>query len=83
MDVTVDEDLNLIRALGLTADPPQAWIDAAVMIPTTLGDLEKLEALVADTAFRAQFTRDPAQALLGAGLPATVPVLAAVRDRLG
>jgi hypothetical protein len=82
MDASVDEDLDLIRALRLTAAPPQAWIDAAAMIPSTLGDLDRIEAVVADPGFRANFARDPAQALADEGLPSTAPVMAAVRERL-
>lgn len=80
---SMEEDLDLIRALRLTADPPQPWIDAAALIPSTLGDLERIEALVEDPAFRASFEHDPAQALRDAGLPTTAPVMAAVRDSLG
>lgn len=82
MNALVDEQLALVRALQLTADPPEPWIDAAALIPSTLGDLDALERLLASDAFRERFGREPEVALREAGLPASEPVLAAVRDRL-
>lgn len=82
MDRLVDEQLALVRALRLTADPPRPWIDAAALIPSTLGDLDTLERMIDSPAFRERFDRDPSGALREAGLPVSEPVLAALRDRL-
>jgi hypothetical protein len=73
----------LADALKLTADAPAAWIDAAVLIPSTLGDISQIERLTSDPGFRAHFRDDAPTALAAAGLTPSVPVLAAVRDRLG
>jgi hypothetical protein len=72
----------LVAALKLTAAPPPAWIEAASMIPSTVGDLAAIERIVDSTTFRQQFERDPRAAASAAGLPVTAPVLAALRDRL-
>jgi hypothetical protein len=76
-------ETELVAALRLTAAPPPAWVDAAAMIPSTLGDLDQLERLAADPSFRARFAADPAQAVERAGLTPSTPVLAALRERLG
>jgi hypothetical protein len=73
----------LADALKLTADAPAAWIDAAVLIPSTLGDISQIERLTSDPAFRARFRDDAPTALAAAGLRPSAPLLAAVRDRLG
>jgi hypothetical protein len=78
----VKQEAKLIEALRLTAAPPQAWIDAAGLIPSTLGDLGALERLIEDPAFREQFDREPSAAVRDAGLPDTEPVLAELRARL-
>jgi hypothetical protein len=83
MTVSVDTELALIRALRLTADPPQAWIETAAQIPVTLGDLDELDQLLRGDAFRADFALDPHEAIRKAGLPDSDAVLAAVRDRVG
>ena len=76
-------ETELVAALRFTAPPPPAWIDAAAMIPSTLGDLDQLECLVADPSFRARFAADPARAVEQAGLAPSTPVLTALRERLG
>jgi hypothetical protein len=75
-------EIELAAALRTTAAPPQAWIDAAVAIPATLADLESIDRLVASGEFRDAFARDPQQALQDAGLEPSVPLVAAVRERL-
>ncbi len=79
----VNREAGLIEALRLTAAPPRAWIDAAALIPSTLGDLGALERLLEDPAFRERFQHDPLAAVRDAGLPASEPVLAELRARLG
>jgi hypothetical protein len=75
-------ETKLVAALKLTAGPPPAWLEAAAMIPSTLGDLDAIERVVDSAAFRERFARDPLDALTHAGLPPSPPVLAALRDRL-
>jgi hypothetical protein len=75
-------ETELVAALKLTAGPPQAWIEAAAMIPSTLGDLDAIERILDDPAFRETFAHDPHRAVEEAGLTPTGPLLAAVRDRL-
>ncbi len=75
-------DLAVAQALRMTAMPPQAWIEAAAMLPSTLGDLDSIERLIALPSFREAFDRDPERALARAGLPASQPVVAALRERL-
>lgn len=72
----------IVKALKLTAPPPQAWVDAAALLPTTLGDLARLESAVNSPEFRRQFAEDPHAALTAAGLPASTELVAAMRDRL-
>ena len=45
MDDPVLPEAALADALKLTADAPAAWIEAAVLIPSTLGDLSAIERL--------------------------------------
>lgn len=78
----VNREAKLIEALRVTAAPPQAWIDAASLIPSTFCDLAALERLIEDPAFRAHFDRDPGAAVRDAGLPDSAPVLAELRARL-
>jgi hypothetical protein len=78
----VDSEAALAEALRLTADAPAAWIDAAVLIPITLGDLAAIERLAGSAGFRARFEDDPAGAVSAAGLEPSVPVLSALRHRL-
>jgi len=48
MDDPVLPEAALADALKLTADAPAAWIEAAVLIPSTLGDLSAIERLASD-----------------------------------
>lgn len=75
-------EFDLAEALRMTAKPPQAWIDAASMLPSTLGDLEEIELLVASPDFRDAFVGDPERALRDHGLPSSVLLLVAFRERL-
>jgi hypothetical protein len=75
-------EIELAAALRATAAPPQAWIDAAAAIPAMLTDLESIDRLVASGDFRDAFARDPERALVDAGLEPSVPLVAAVRERL-
>jgi hypothetical protein len=75
-------EAELVAALKLTARPPRAWIDAASLIPSTLGDLADIERLVASAEFRERFASDPHGAVHGAGLTASGPLVAALRARL-
>lgn len=79
----VNREAKLIEALRTTAAPPRAWIEAASLIPSTLGDLAELERLIEDPAFRERFDRNPRAAVLDAGLPDSELVLAELRARLG
>lgn len=72
----------IVKALKLTAPPPRAWVDAAAMLPTTLGDLGRLESAVASPEFRQRFAQDPDGALAAAGLPASPELVSAMRERL-
>jgi hypothetical protein len=78
----VNREAKLIEALRASAAPPQAWIDAASLIPSTLGDLAALARLIDDPAFRERFDRDPRAAVRDAGLPDSELVLAELRARL-
>jgi hypothetical protein len=82
MDDPVLPEADLADALKLTADAPAAWIEAAVLIPSTLGDLSAIERLASDAVFRARFRDDPSAAVTAAGLTPNAPLLAALRDRL-
>jgi hypothetical protein len=82
MDDALTPELKLVAALRMTAAPPQAWIDAAAMLPTTLGELAEIERLVTAPEFRDAFVLDPEGALADFGLPASRPVVTAVRERL-
>jgi hypothetical protein len=75
-------EIELAAALRTTAAPPQAWVDAAVAIPATLADLDSIDRLVSSGAFRDAFATDPERALTEAGLTPSVPLVAAVRERL-
>lgn len=78
----LNREIELAAALRTTAAPPQAWVDAAVAIPAMLADLDAIDRLVASGAFRAAFAADPERALTDAGLVPSVPLVAAVRERL-
>jgi hypothetical protein len=82
MDDPLNRELELVAALTLTAPPPAAWIEAAAMLPSTLGDLETIDRTIDDREFREQFARNPERTLIQAGLECTRSVLAAVRERL-
>jgi hypothetical protein len=82
MDDPIRTAAALADSLKQTADAPAAWIEAAVLIPSTLGDLAAIERLASDAAFRARFQDDPSSAVTAAGLTPSVPLLAALRERL-
>jgi hypothetical protein len=82
MEDPIGPELDLAEALRMTAAPPQAWIDAAAMLPSTLGDLGEIERVVTLPGFRAAFVADPEQALADFGLAASTPVVSALQDRL-
>ena len=75
-------EAELVAALKLTAAPPQAWIDAAALLPSTLGDLEEIEQLVASPEFRRRFAADPHAAVAGVGLSPSEPLVRALQARL-
>ena len=81
-DDTLAPELELVAALRMTASPPRAWIEAAWLLPSTLGDLHEVEQLLTRPGFRDAFVHDPERTLADAGLPASPPVLVAVRERL-
>jgi hypothetical protein len=82
MDDPLTPELELVNALRITAAPPQAWIDAAAMLPSTLGELGEIERLLANPDFQTAFAGDPERALADSGLPASPLVLSAVQERL-
>jgi hypothetical protein len=82
MDDPILIEAALADALKLTADAPAAWIEAAVLIPSTLGDLAAIERLASDPEFRARFQDDPNGAVAAAGLTPTAPLLTALREHL-
>ena len=78
----LQEEAALVAALKLTAEPPRAWIEAAAMLPSTLGELETIELVVNDQAFRERFARDAHDAPANAGLEASDELGSAPRSRL-
>ena len=82
MDDPILTQAALADALKLTADAPAAWIEAAVLIPSTLGDLAELERLASDPEFRSRFLDDPTGAVTAAGLTPTAPLLTALREHI-
>jgi hypothetical protein len=82
MDDPVLPEAVLADALKLTADAPAAWIEAAVLIPSTLGDLAAIERLASDAEFRARFHVDPRGAVAAAGLTPSASLLVALHERL-
>jgi hypothetical protein len=82
MSERLEDDERLIEALRLTGDPPQAWIEAAALIPETLGDLTSIERVIASQEFRSRFLESPESAVADAGLPATPVLVAALRAEL-
>jgi hypothetical protein len=83
VDELLTSELRLAQAIRLTAAPPPAVVAAAAALPETLGDHGRIETLTTSIGFRRQFAADPRAALVAAGLPATDPVLAAIRVCLG
>jgi hypothetical protein len=79
MSERLDHDERLIEALRLSGDPPRAWMEAAALIPLTLGDLASIERVVASEEFRSHFRESPESAMADAGLPATPALIAALR----
>ena len=75
-------EAELVAALKLTAPPPQAWIDAAALLPTTLGDLDAIDQVVASDDFRRRFAIDPEAAVENAGLTPSEPLVRALQARL-
>jgi hypothetical protein len=82
MDDPIRPELALAEALRMTAAPPAAWIEAAAMLPATLGELSEIERLVARPDFRKAFGADPERALSQFGLQASPPVISALREHL-
>ena len=82
MDDPVLRQAALADALKFTADAPAAWIEAAVLIPSTLGDLTAIERLVSDAGFRARFGEDPRAAVAAVGLTPNASLLIALHERL-
>ena len=82
MDDPVISQAALADALKLTADAPAAWIEAAVLIPSTLGDLSAIERLASDPEFRVRFHDDPGGAVAAAGLTPSAALLVALHERL-
>lgn len=82
MDDPIGFELELAGSLRMTAAPPRAWIDAAAMLPSTLGDLDEIERLVGRPDFRAAFGANPERALAEFGLAVSTPMVSALRDRL-
>src|ERR1700735_5014636 len=82
MQDPLQEEAALVAALRLTAGRPRAWIDAAAMLPTTIGELETIERAVNDQAFRERFARDAHGALANAGLEPSDELVSALRSRL-
>jgi hypothetical protein len=79
MPDALHSEAELVAALKLTAGPPDAWIEAAALLPSTLGDLDRIERAVGGSEFRAQFARDPHDALLQAGLEPSEQLVEALR----
>ena len=75
-------EAELVAALKLTVGPPQPWIEAAALLPSTLGDLDRIERAVSSPEFRELFARDPDAALLQAGLEPSEQLVAALRSWL-
>lgn len=79
MSERLESDARLLDALRLTGNPPQAWIEAATLIPATVGDLDSIERVVASPEFRSRFLESPLEAVEDAGLPATPALVSALR----
>jgi hypothetical protein len=74
-------EAELVGALKLTASPPQAWIEVAALLPSTLGDLDRIERAVASAQFRQRFARDPHDAISQAGMEPSAQLVEALRAR--
>ena len=62
--------------------PLAAWVDAAVLIPSVLGDLSEIQGTWGIDAGFAPASRDPLGAVAAAGMAPDAPVLAALRAHL-
>jgi hypothetical protein len=82
MDDPLQIEADLVAALKLTAAPPPAWIRAAELIPSTLGDLETIERAVETDEFRHRFASDPYRAVQQAGLDPSEQLVHALQDWL-
>ncbi|MEA2199402.1 MAG: hypothetical protein QOJ25_3453 [Solirubrobacteraceae bacterium] len=82
MDDLLTPELELVEGLRMTAAPPQAWIDAAAMLPSTLRELDEIEQLVTRQQAREAFVLDPERTLADLGVPASRPLVTALRERL-
>lgn len=82
MDDPIAPEAALVAALKLTAPPPEAWVEAATLLPSTLGELDRIQDVTSSPAFRERFATDPATALAEAGLPTSPALMAAMRFRL-
>ena len=83
MQDELQTEADLVAALKLTAGPPQAWIEAAALLPGTLGDLEQIERAIESPGFRERFARDPRSAVSQAGLEPSDELVAALKLQLG
>ncbi len=77
----IHREAELVAALKLTAGPPREWVQAAAMIPSTLGDLAQIGRAVASPEFRERFAHDPRAAVAEAGLSPWPPLIDALRAR--
>jgi hypothetical protein len=83
MSDALHTEAELVAALKLTAPPPQAWIEAAAQLGSTLGDLERIEQAVGSPEFRERFERDPHDAIVQAGLEPSEQLVEALRLQFG
>jgi hypothetical protein len=83
MEDPLQAEADLVAALKLTALPPHGWIQAAELIPSTLGDLETIERAVSSEEFRRHFASDPHGAVEQAGLDPSQHLVDALQDRFG
>lgn len=81
MSDVLHTEAELVAALKLTARPPQAWIEAAALLGSTLGDLDRIEQAVGSPEFREWFQRDPHEAIVQAGLEPSEQLVEALRLR--
>lgn len=77
------EEESLARLLAKLPPAPEAWIEAAALIPQTRRDAEQIVALAeADREFREAAIADLEGALELKGFEPSEPLLAEVRARL-